>query len=307
MATGRKNKFRETPILESTFVEENKDEKIVDENEVTETDFKVKKNSRKTAAKKQEQSAQPSVSKLSIYEKIAKARAIYLSDQAQKITGLLLILIGVYLGLAFVSYFFTRHIDHDKVMSPFSEYFSNEVKVHNWLGKLGALVAHLFIYKGFGIAAFILIPVFVVFGVQKLLQKQIIRISSFNAKWLFLMVWFSLTSAYFFSDRIYFIGGSYGYYINQQISNFIGNAGLLMMLGFSMLTFLVLVINLSFKIPMKVESNDKDAMIEEIEEENDNQINAQNIENDTTALSKEEEERLLKFEIKQSFSLCCWT
>jgi DNA segregation ATPase FtsK/SpoIIIE, S-DNA-T family len=296
MATGRKNKIRETPILESTYVEESKDDQLMDNGDDAEQPVKEKKNKRKSPSKEQS-AVDATTKKVSLQERFEKARTIYFSEQFQKIMGLLFVLAGLYLGLAFTSYFFTRHIDHDKVLIPLSEYFDQDVKVRNWLGKLGAMVAHLFMYKGFGLASYILIPVLVVYGLQKLIQKKLVNISSFNAKWLFLMVWSSLTLAYFFSENIHFIGGGYGYYINQQISNMIGNAGLLMLLGFSMLTFLVLVVNLSFQLPEKKlpEVDDEPELID-----NNEQATTQNEADypvEKNNLTKEEEERLLQFEV----------
>lgn len=302
MATEKKNKFRETPILETTFVEEKSDELLIDESEVTNKKNKEKKTKPK-ASKKPEVEEVESTPKISIKTRLAQVYAIYKTEQAQKIIGLLFILCAVYIAVAFVSYFFTHETDHDKVMAPAEEFFSNQTKVDNWLGKLGALISHFFIYKGFGVASFILVPVLAIYGVQKLVQRQFINISSFNAKWLFIMVWSSLALSYFFSERIHFIGGGYGYFINLQVENIVGNAGLLVLIGFSMLTFLVLVINLSFKLP-KPNFNENDDLIQEEltpkEKEPEFEMNPSVIEKVNSNLSPEEEERLHTFEVKHS-------
>ena len=189
-----------------------------------------------------------SISEQELLDRWNKAVSIYQDEKTQKLLGLLLILAGGYLFIAFFSYFFTWQEDQDKVLGPLSELFAIETKVVNWLGKFGALVSHLFMHKWFGVASFILVPVFVVYGLQKALNKQITKPSAFTAKWLFFMVWTSLVLAFFFHDKLFFLGGGYGYILNIQLSNYVGSIGTLAILAFSMLSFLVLSINMNFNI-----------------------------------------------------------
>jgi S-DNA-T family DNA segregation ATPase FtsK/SpoIIIE len=51
------------------------------------------------------------------------------------------------------------------------------VKVTNLLGVLGAYIAHLFIYRGFGLASYLLCTFFFVIGINLLFDKKIYRIS----------------------------------------------------------------------------------------------------------------------------------
>jgi len=319
MSTVKKNKFRETPILETTFVEDTVDgQEIEDFDPDNERDEvkkpKQKKNKAKAenlisgkagkekssaggkgSVKETEPVAEKVSPKVSIKERWEQMLTIYNTEQTQKIIGLVLILFSAYFAVAFVSYFFTHEVDHDKVMAPLSEFFSKEVKVQNWLGKFGAMFSHFFIYKGFGVASFIMVPVLAVFGVQKLIQRKFINISAFNAKWLFIMVWSSLTLSYIFQDQLNFIGGGYGYYINEQIINVLGGAGLLVMLGFSMLTFLVLVVNLSFKLP-KPDLSENETIENEMAEVKP--VAETVVDLEAARLSKEEAERLHTFEVK---------
>jgi S-DNA-T family DNA segregation ATPase FtsK/SpoIIIE len=79
-----------------------------------------------------------------------------LSDERiPKILGLLCFLLAVFLFVAFVSYLFTWQKDQDEVLSgSWRILFNRESFVDNWLGKIGALTSHLFIYSGFGLASF---------------------------------------------------------------------------------------------------------------------------------------------------------
>lgn len=315
MSTEKKNTFRNKPAPE-TLVEETKNpfdkvervteekqrqkkekEEIQDEKPVME-----KKTKPKNAAKNKPETVitEAKKEKITFVQRWQKLVEIYNNERTQKIIGLSLVLFSVYLAIAFTSYFFTWNIDQDKVLDTAKSLFSPETKVANWLGKAGAVISHFFMYKAFGASSFILVPVLFLFGIQKTVQRKFVNISSFNAKWLFLMTWSSLVLAYIFSDRLFFMGGGFGYFINLQISNFVGGMGLLALLAFSMLTFLVLVINLSFKLP----SRPVLAQDEMIEEELKNtepvmETNASFNEVKELKLTEEEEAELLNFEIIQ--------
>lgn len=301
MAAEKKNKFRDNPVLETPQDE--------DENpfhNIEEPKPEKKNAERKNKPKKTEDTPPPpktkkvKVEKPGLKERFEKAQAIYNNERTQKIFGLSLILIATYLCIAFISYFFTWDVDQDKVMGPLSELFNPDTKIKNWLGKLGALVSHQFMHKWFGASSFIFVPVLVIYGLEKLLSKSFIKPQAFNAKWLFLMVWNSLLLAFIFHDKWFFIGGGFGYVLNTEISNYVGNVGLLALLGFSMLTFLVLSINLSFKLPKKT----AEETLSDIEKENEIQEEVKGPvfsvnQPAEEKLSPEEEAEMLNFEIKK--------
>lgn len=313
MSADKKNKFRPKTLTDS-IVEETQNpfekvERLTEEKqrpkkekeEVQEEKLAEKKARPKNAkAKPETVSLEAKKEKVSIAQRWAKALEVYHNERTQKIIGLSLILFSAYLTIAFTSYFFTWDIDQDKVLDSANTLFNPETKVKNWLGKAGALISHLFMYKGFGASSFILVPVLFLFGLQKTVQKRFLNISSFNAKWLFIMTWSSLVLAYVFSDTMFFMGGGFGYFINMQISNFVGGMGLLALLAFSMLTFLVLIINLSFNLPAKP-SLAQDEMIEEELHVNEpvKETNASFNEVKELKLTEEEEAELLNFEIIQ--------
>ena len=84
-------------------------------------------------------------------------------ERTWKITGAFFILIALFLLISFISYFFTWREDQDKVFRGASSIlFDSEVTVANLLGRLGAYVSHLFIYKGFGVASLFICTFFFV-------------------------------------------------------------------------------------------------------------------------------------------------
>ena len=318
MSAEKKNKFRSIEVDEA-WVEV--DEQDIEKNDVVdyETKAPTKKNKPKAPKNpepKQEKTPkteEPKIQKKSETKASAKQKVslaehwekfvvFYTNERTVKITGLVLILLSAYLSIAFISYFVSWDIDQDKVLGGAAELFKPETKVKNWLGKLGALVSHWCMYKGFGAASFTLVPVIFVYGLQKLTQKQLINIGAFNAKWLFSMVWGSLLLSYIFSDRLFFMGGGFGYFINELISNYVGNIGFIALLSFAMLTFLILVFNINFKLPAKPslvhdEIIDQEVTANPKAEPEAKSFNASFNEAKELKLSAEEEAELLNFEV----------
>lgn len=307
MAAEKKNKFRGNEATETMVAV---DEQSIERNDIVDVDKKTteRRNKPKSAPKKPEEVKEPAAAPASKKEKISLAKrfeqflVFYRNERTQKITGLLLILFAAYLFIAFVSYFTSWDVDQDKVLGNRADLFLPETKVKNWLGKFGAIVSHLFMYQGFGAASFIIIPVLCMFGLQKVIQRKLINVGAFNAKWLFAMVWSSLVLSYIFSDKLFFMGGGFGYVMNAKIANYVGNMGLIALLAFSMLTFLVLSINLSFKLPAKQVIEDDEEIEEEItssfrSDAPAKDFNASFNEIKDNRLTPEEEAELLNFEV----------
>jgi len=295
------NKYR-TKLDEVTFTEKDLPQHDIVEEITSEKKSLDKKSITKSATKSKIVSPLPKKEKITLSQRWMQLVTIYTNERTQKIFGLSLVLSSIYLAIAFTSYFFTWEVDQDKVLGASSELFLPETKVTNRLGKVGALTSHFFIYKGFGVASFFLVPVLLMYGLQKMTKKKFINIGSFNAKWLFLMVWSSVLMGYIFSDKLFYLGGGFGYFINAQISNFVGNVGLLALIGFSMLSFLVLSINLNFKLPAKAVIYDDEIIEQEVSQTPVAEIKITNTAfNDINELklTPEEEVELLNFEIKQ--------
>ena len=309
MATEKKNKFRGGDVVEA-LVEIG--EKSIGRNDIEEVAKKPveRKNKPKTTPRNAESDpatvvsppqTRPAKEKISFAKRIERFLAVYNDERTQKIVGLLLILFSAYLSIAFVSYFSSWDVDQDKVLGNRADLFLPETKVKNWLGKFGAIVSHMFMYKGFGAASFILIPVICTFGLQKVVQRKLINVASFNAKWLFFMIWTSLVLSYVFSDKLFFMGGGFGYFINSKIANYVGNMGLIALFAFSMLTFLVLSINLSFKFPERAvaeqNTEEETGTFEFSSPDAVRDLNTAFNEPQDQGLTAEEEAALLNFEV----------
>ena len=98
-------------------------------------------------------------------------------ERTWKIVGAISLFFSLILFIAFISYFFTWKEDQDKVFGGgFSILFNDNIKVSNLLGRLGALISHFFIYKGFGIASLLICTFFFVVGVNLLFKRRVFSI-----------------------------------------------------------------------------------------------------------------------------------
>ena len=305
MAAEKKNKYRSGGVSETLIEAE---EQAFEKNDVVdyETQNTEKKNKPKSAPKKVEKKPEQLIEKkaqVGFRARIKQFIDFYQNERTQKIIGLLLILFSAFLFIALVSYFTSWEVDQDKILGDRANLFLPETKVQNWLGKFGAIVSHVIMYKGFGAASFILIPVLLIFGLQKLLQKKLLNVGAFTAKWLFTMVWTSLVLSYIFSDKLFFMGGGFGYFMNAKIINYLGGIGLIALLAFSMLTFLVILFNFSFNIPVKQIFDEPEEQAEEVSSvfsavSDSKEFNSFFNELREARLSAEEEAALLNFEVK---------
>ena len=85
--------------------------------------------------------------------------------------GFVLMMSSFALFIAFFSYLFTGKADQSIVSEQgfFQLLFSSKLvemgkEIENWLGLIGAMLAHVIIFKWFGIAAFILVPLLFIYG-----------------------------------------------------------------------------------------------------------------------------------------------
>lgn len=196
------------------------------------------------------------------------------TEKATKVLGLLCLLMALYFLLAFTSYLFTWQDDQSYVAASnggWSNLFKSESElkelgvevamVNNWLGKFGALLSHQFIYKGFGVASFIYIPLLLIVGYRLLYKEVIYPLNKALAYTLFSLLFISTTIAYFHafgSSYPHFVEGEIGFWSNRLLQIQIGNAGVAGLLIFAALTFAVIVFNLDFKLPQFATSGKKE-------------------------------------------------
>ncbi len=150
----------------------------------------------------------------------------------ERIGGILAILLfffSIYLLISFISFFISGGVDISHLNVTSKELLSNpDLKIQNAGGRWGAVMANLFINKGFGIASMGFIYLFVI------ISLRLGKIGKFSMKrnfayGLFLIIWTSVAFGYFFSSlyekSFLFPGGTYGYFISQLLNSTIGKMG----------------------------------------------------------------------------------
>ncbi|MBL6660923.1 MAG: DNA translocase FtsK 4TM domain-containing protein [Crocinitomicaceae bacterium] len=143
------------------------------------------------------------------------------------VVGSFLILFSFFLTIASVSYLFTWQLDQDKLInvSFFDFIFSgDQVQIHNWLGKFGAWMSHFMMYDLFGITSFGLCFMLFLLGVKTLYKKDLLPIGKTFTVTILYMLWGSVFFAYF-SENTNFIAGSFGFHINQWLTQILGSIG----------------------------------------------------------------------------------
>jgi S-DNA-T family DNA segregation ATPase FtsK/SpoIIIE len=161
--------------------------------------------------------------------------------QAKTLFSIFLMLFAFFICIAFISFFFNWQEDQ----STLHYVTDTSVKSKNLLGKIGANLSHFFIYKGFGLAAFIISFQIFITGLYILIKKKFSKIIiSWN--WgIIAMLWISL--GFGFLDKEYaLLSGVVGFEVNNYLQTFIGKTGLTIVLIFSLIAYLVVRYKVSF-------------------------------------------------------------
>lgn len=150
-----------------------------------------------------------------------------ISKQFRTVLGSFFILFGVFLAIAFISFYFNWQEDQSTI----NKIFDKSVLPKNLLGKIGANLSNFYIYRGFGIAAFIICYKLILTGAYILIQKKFSRlIVSWN--WgLLTMIWLSITMA-FLSEKYALLSGVIGFEVNQFLQSYLGKVGLIITMIF---------------------------------------------------------------------------
>ncbi|MFT5257760.1 MAG: S-DNA-T family DNA segregation ATPase FtsK/SpoIIIE [Arenicella sp.] len=237
----------------------------------------------------------PSTEKVAeISEKKSSVFAFLKAKQTQTILGFFLMLFSLFLCIAFISFLFNWQEDQSIV----HKLSNRAVKSKNLLGKIGANLGHFFIYKGFGIAAFIISFQLASSGFSILLKRKLSKIIiSWN--WSLIAMSFISITFGFLNEEFALISGIIGFEVNQYLQDFIGKTGLTILLIFFFIAYIVLRYKVNFdvfihKIKQKRAARKAAALLFDSEKESTEGDNLQN-----TAAEKTSESIVLSNENKE--------
>jgi len=158
-----------------------------------------------------------------------------LKRQRQVLFGGALLLLALLLTLAFISYLYSWKADY----STLAAFTDRTVVAQNILNKLGALISHFFIYEGVGLGAF-LIPYLVGLSGYKLFfsgsKQGLIRSWAWGIAHI---LWTCLAFGYFWTE-LPILSGIIGFEIHAFAVIYVGRLGLLAILSFLFLCFIVI-------------------------------------------------------------------
>lgn len=146
------------------------------------------------------------------------------------IGGLICLMFGVYMFLAFTS--FLSAGDADQSAMAVNSVGETEI-VKNHTGPLGARLAEFLINGCFGIPAYFIVIVLLIAG-TKLMKAYNFTVWKWFLACMCIMYWMSVTLGFIFGDVDSFIypGGMHGYNVSQWIQSYIGMPGLILLLLF---------------------------------------------------------------------------
>lgn len=216
-------------------------------------------------------------------KKPSKLSLSFLKDKRLRLAcGLFLLFGSVFLTFSLVSYIFTGKSDQSVIEAFFSTGIRESgQETDNWLGLAGAMASYFLVFKGFGIASLVFMPLIFVFGVRIVFAKELFPVRRLFNYAIFFSFWLSITFGYLTlitsqEENIGFLGGGIGYEFALIFSEMIG-IGTLLLIALSFMVFLIFTLNItSFGKSKTVE---KTALVnenaDELAEDEDIEINSE--------------------------------
>jgi len=160
---------------------------------------------------------------------------ISLTNSQRLVMGSFLVIIGVLLFIALLSYLFTGENDQ----SALGDFTNRAAQTDNWLSKIGAWISELLIYKGFGISSFIFSGLILLSGVSVLANSSKKRLWR-NWFWgTLIVIWGAILFGFVFHSAPK-LGGSIGYELNILFQDYIGKIGTALLLVFGFITYIAI-------------------------------------------------------------------
>ncbi len=219
--------------------------------------------------------------------------------RAKTIIGVVLTLFSFFTFLSCFSFFFTWTADQDRILDKGLFEFlmeDNPEPVANWLGKFGAWMSHLFMYRWFGISSFAISFMIFLVGFKWMLNIRLFPLKrSFAVASLF-MVWSSIFLGHFV-HQIDYLGGTFGYSVNQWLTLSIGKFGSFIVVLALLYIVLVILFNADIRAWMdKFKARSQDA------DEDEEAVPVGNAMTDIHVVNTIKENQIMQEEDPQEFS-----
>jgi S-DNA-T family DNA segregation ATPase FtsK/SpoIIIE len=179
----------------------------------------------------------------------------------RSLIGLMIILLSIAMLISFISFFFYWKDDQ----STLTEFVNRNEQVNNWLGKIGAYISNLMIFKGFGLASFLFVKISFTTGLYILLNISLKKIKRI---WFWDLYAILLLSVFFgfFYHNIPELGGIVGYEMNIFLQDFIGSVGTSIILIFGVLIYIIYKLKISVEYIKDYLKNKSEAIKKDLSE-----------------------------------------
>jgi S-DNA-T family DNA segregation ATPase FtsK/SpoIIIE len=233
MATGnnrKENTFKPKASVEAELLEE---QPIITE------ETKKEEKPKKETSKKSEKSQKSKSSKPQKANEKQKSES-----RIGRILGILFLCLAIFLGIALISYLVSFFSGHHQEYG--YQIFSKKIEIENRTGSLGVFLAQTLIKESFGIGSFFFVYLLTLIGLR---LTDAAKIKMWNVwKWALLcLVWMPLLFAFIATaaPKCAIFGGAVGLWLNNILTNYVGNTGVIIILTFLFLVFIVYQFNLT--------------------------------------------------------------
>ena len=269
---------------------------IIEEGEILVEEPKKEEKPKKESPKKAEKTPKNKETKSQKLQKQQKAS----DGKIKRIIGILFICLAVYLFIALLSYFFSFFSGNHQEFG--YQIFSEKIQLDNRTGRLGAFLSQTLIKESFGIGSFFFVYLLTLIGLR-LTDNAKIRMWRIWKYALMTLVWLPLLFAFIavYAKQCAIFGGAVGLWLHTLLNNYVGKAGVILVLVFIFLVYAVFQFNLTFNYikqlreKREVERQKQAALteqriMEELEGENQNNNHGEDLDPDDDSIDFDEDD-----------------
>ena len=174
---------------------------------------------------------------------IASVKAFLTNERTRFISGLLISIMTIYIGLSLISFFFTGGADQSRIENVMlDDLLINRGRVDNWTGVRGAFISDMMMNRWFGISSFIMLFFLGSLGAKLMNIAKVSLLKRFLLS-ASMLIWGSVFFAFIFvkgyEDTFIYLGGQHGYLISESLIANVGIPGTILLLLGSLMIILV--------------------------------------------------------------------
>ena len=209
-------------------------------------------------------------------------------------SGFFLMVLSLYLMIAFISFLFTGRADQSVVEAVFeTDLKASGLEAENWLGLIGAVASYLFIYRWFGLASLLIPPLLFITGFKIVFRKELLSPYQGFKFVTFFLIWVSLLLGYVVyrqdgATSWGFLGGGVGYELALLFNSLVG-WGTILLLIFSLLVFVIYFFNITHYFHLQPRNNSSSTVQQSQPDPTTDQVEEEPMPERTPASEQEEE------------------